>query len=49
VLRAARVGSSTSVGADLAESLLASGGSDLMADGFGEGPTDPGATEAGMG
>jgi hydroxymethylbilane synthase len=49
VLRAARVGSSTSVGADLAESLLASGGSDLMADGFGEGPTDPGTTEAGMG
>ncbi len=38
VLRGARTGASPSIGAGLAESLLASGGSDLMADGLDGGP-----------
>jgi hydroxymethylbilane synthase len=45
VLRGARTGSSTSIGADLAESLLASGGSDLLADGPGGGPAEEAGVE----
>ncbi len=49
VLRGASTGSSTSIGADLAESLLASGGSDLLADGFAGGPAEAAGVEAEMG
>jgi hydroxymethylbilane synthase len=42
MLRATRTGASTSIGAGLAESLLASGGSDLIAGGFGGGPAGRG-------
>lgn len=40
LLRGARTGASPSIGADLAESLLASGGADLMAGGLDGGPPD---------
>ncbi len=40
LLRGARTGPSPSIGADLAESLLASGGADLMAGGLDGGPPD---------
>jgi hydroxymethylbilane synthase len=49
VLRGGSSGSSTSIGADLAESLLASGGSDLMADAFAGGPAGRAGVEVGMG
>jgi hydroxymethylbilane synthase len=44
LLRGASTGSSTSIGAELAEDLLASGGSDLMADGFAGAPAEGAGT-----
>jgi hydroxymethylbilane synthase len=49
VLRGVNAGASTSIGADLAESLLAAGGSDLMADGLAGEPAEGAGAEAEMG